>query len=127
MAKTSKKSMGAPPDAASTAEPIDAAQNGSSEQNRENNDAPKAGAANAKPSRKRATSARKSTAAGSAPRKPSTRKKPAPAETAVSEDDIRLRAYYLAEQRIRDGLAGDSHADWLEARRQLLAEAAGRA
>jgi hypothetical protein len=45
----------------------------------------------------------------------------------VSDDEIRLRAYFIAERRMREGLPGDSGHDWLEARRQLVAEAEGRA
>jgi hypothetical protein len=45
----------------------------------------------------------------------------------VSEDEIRLRAYFIAERRMREGLPGDSGHDWLEARRQLAAEAKSRA
>jgi hypothetical protein len=39
-----------------------------------------------------------------------------------SEDEIRLRAYFISERRRRFALAGDADSDWLEARRQLLAE-----
>jgi hypothetical protein len=45
----------------------------------------------------------------------------------VSDDEIRLRAYFIAERRVREGLPGDSSHDWLEARRQLVAEAEGHA
>jgi hypothetical protein len=47
--------------------------------------------------------------------------KPAPAYT---QADISLRAYFIAEKRIAVGLPGDPHQDWLEAERQLKAEAA---
>jgi hypothetical protein len=40
-----------------------------------------------------------------------------------SEDTIRLRAYYISERRRRFALPGDAESDWLEAKRQLLAEA----
>jgi hypothetical protein len=39
-----------------------------------------------------------------------------------SRDDIALRAYFIAEDRSRKGLPGDSHSDWLEAERQLRVE-----
>jgi hypothetical protein len=39
-----------------------------------------------------------------------------------SDDEIRLRAYFISERRRRFALAGDADSDWLEARRQLLAE-----
>jgi hypothetical protein len=42
---------------------------------------------------------------------------------AISDEDIRIRAYFISEQRIRNGLPGDSHHDWLEAHRQLREEA----
>lgn len=40
----------------------------------------------------------------------------------VSDEAIRVRAYHIAEERARRGLTGDKNSDWLEARRQLLAE-----
>jgi hypothetical protein len=47
---------------------------------------------------------------------------PAPAPGEPSDDEIRLRAYFISERRRRFALAGDADSDWLEARRQLLAE-----
>ncbi len=87
----------------------------------------KASAASGKTGRKRSSAAQRKTTPGDKPRKTLAKKKPAPAQSAVSDDDIRLRAYFLAEERARKGVAGDSAHDWMEARRQLLAEAAGRA
>jgi hypothetical protein len=40
-----------------------------------------------------------------------------------SEDAVRLRAYLISERRRRFALPGDTESDWLEAKRQLLAEA----
>jgi DUF2934 family protein len=40
-----------------------------------------------------------------------------------SDEQIRLRAYFIAEKRAQQLLPGDTHSDWLEARRQLLEEA----
>jgi hypothetical protein len=45
----------------------------------------------------------------------------APAEP--SDDQIRLRAYFISERRRRFALPGDAESDWLEAIRQLLSEA----
>jgi Protein of unknown function (DUF2934) len=44
------------------------------------------------------------------------------ASAQITDEAIRLRAYFVAEERIRLGRAGDEHSDWLEARRQLIAE-----
>ncbi|MEO8206219.1 MAG: hypothetical protein ABI615_08555 [Chthoniobacterales bacterium] len=41
----------------------------------------------------------------------------------ISNDAITLRAYFLGEQRQRDGHHNDSHHNWVEAERQLHAEA----
>ncbi|HEY6154403.1 MAG TPA: hypothetical protein VIW07_11745 [Candidatus Udaeobacter sp.] len=41
----------------------------------------------------------------------------------VSDDTVRLRAYFISERRRRFALPGDAESDWLEAKRQLLAEA----
>jgi hypothetical protein len=56
----------------------------------------------------------------SAPKKPSARA----ARTSVepTDDQIRLRAYFLAERRHKLSLPGDSNHDWIEARRQLIEE-----
>jgi hypothetical protein len=42
---------------------------------------------------------------------------------AFTNDDVALRAYFIAEKRNANGLPGDTHQDWLEAERQLMAEA----
>ena len=69
----------------------------------------------AKPAAKKASSPRKKTAS----RKKSASQKATPR---VSDEAIRTRAYFIAEQRERMSLPGDADSDWLEARRQLLAE-----
>jgi hypothetical protein len=40
-----------------------------------------------------------------------------------SDDEIRVRAYFISERRIQLSLQGDSDRDWIEARRQLVEEA----
>jgi hypothetical protein len=40
-----------------------------------------------------------------------------------SAEEIRLRAYFIAERRLQLSLDGDSTHDWIEARRQLIEEA----
>lgn len=42
---------------------------------------------------------------------------------AFSQDDIALRAYYIAERRLSAGIHADPHQDWIEAERQLAYEA----
>jgi hypothetical protein len=44
----------------------------------------------------------------------------------ASDEQIRLRAYFISERRRRFGLPGDADSDWLEARRQLLSETGPR-
>jgi hypothetical protein len=39
-----------------------------------------------------------------------------------SDEQIRTRAYFISERRRRFDLPGDANSDWLEAKRQLLAE-----
>jgi hypothetical protein len=39
-----------------------------------------------------------------------------------SDDVVRLRAYFISERRRRFALPGDAESDWLEAKRQLLAD-----
>jgi Protein of unknown function (DUF2934) len=68
-----------------------------------------------KPAAKKTASPRKKTAS----RKKSALQKKAPH---ISDEAIRTRAYFIAEHRERMSLPGDADSDWLEARRQLLAE-----
>jgi hypothetical protein len=53
-------------------------------------------------------------------RKPSGQKRKTKAE--VTDEVIRVRAYFISQQRIRLAIPGDPKSDWIEARRQLLAE-----
>ena len=80
------------------------------------------------PKKKAATPAKKKKTV--AMKKPSTRKpttsaaKPAASRPVEPTDDqIRIRAYFLAERRHQLSLPGDSAHDWIEARRQLIEEA----
>jgi hypothetical protein len=43
-----------------------------------------------------------------------------------SDEEIRLRAYFISERRHRLALPGDASSDWLEAKRQLLSETGSR-
>jgi Protein of unknown function (DUF2934) len=60
------------------------------------------------------------------PKKPAAKKSSSPASKPAiepSDEQIRLRAYFLAELRHKLSLPGDSNHDWIEARRQLIEEA----
>jgi hypothetical protein len=90
---------------------------------------PAAMAKSAKPTKATARPKSASKPAGKtpAPRKPraatGVRKTRKIGRVAISDDDIRLRAYFISEKRRQNGLPGDSAHDWLEAHRQLLEEA----
>jgi hypothetical protein len=77
-------------------------------------------AAAPKPKRKKALS--KKTARASRPASP---KKTLAAASIhePSDEEIRIRAYFIAERRLQLSLAGDSTHDWIEAKRQLVEEA----
>jgi hypothetical protein len=49
-------------------------------------------------------------------------KHPDAAAPQITDEAIRTRAYFIAEERARRGLPGDEQSDWQEARRQLIAE-----
>jgi hypothetical protein len=49
-------------------------------------------------------------------------KKKSPVSTAPTDEEVRLRAYFISERRHRLALSGDASSDWLEARRQLFSE-----
>jgi hypothetical protein len=78
--------------------------------------------------RRRSTGAKKSV--GAAKKKPAKTKavKSSRAVPAIelSDEEIRIRAYFIAERRNRLELSGDSNTDWLEAKRQLLSEVGPR-
>lgn len=48
-------------------------------------------------------------------------------EIVITNDDIALRAYFIAERRQAMGWPGDSSSDWVEAESQLRAEAKRKA
>jgi hypothetical protein len=72
----------------------------------------------AKPAAKKARAPRKKAESGKAPI-------PKKATPHISDEAIRTRAYFIAEQRERMAIPGDANSDWIEARRQLLAELGG--
>ena len=72
--------------------------------------------------KKKGSAAKKAVAGRSAKPRQSARSK---AKDPTNEE-IQLRAYFISERRHRLGLPGDASSDWLEARRQLVAEAALR-
>jgi len=39
-----------------------------------------------------------------------------------TDEEIAVRAYFIAERRLQLALEGDSDQDWLEAKRQLVEE-----
>jgi hypothetical protein len=39
-----------------------------------------------------------------------------------TDEQIQMRAYFISERRRRFDLPGDANSDWIEAKRQLLAE-----
>ncbi|MEP7071868.1 MAG: hypothetical protein ABI839_05740 [Verrucomicrobiota bacterium] len=41
----------------------------------------------------------------------------------ISDDAIRIRAYFISEARSQFAIPGDAAVDWIEARRQLVDEA----
>ena len=43
-----------------------------------------------------------------------------------SDEEVRLRAYFISERRREFGLPGDASSDWLEAKRQLFSETGPR-
>jgi hypothetical protein len=43
-----------------------------------------------------------------------------------TDEEIRIRAYFISERRRRFGLPGDANSDWIEAKRQLLSETGPR-
>jgi len=82
---------------------------------------------NKKASSKRSTRANKlpASAKKQTPAKTKGRSNPK-AAIEPTDEEIRIRAYFIAERRHRLELVGDADTDWLEAKRQLLSELGSR-
>ena len=52
--------------------------------------------------------------------------KPGSPKVKITAADVALRAYFIAEARYKQGIPGDSTSDWVEAERQLKAEASAK-
>jgi len=86
-----------------------------------------ANGAAAKPTRRAPAKAKKAaTGAKKAARRNASTKTSADLGPQPTDEEIRIRAYFIAERRHRLALPGDADSDWLEAKRQLLAEIAPR-
>jgi Protein of unknown function (DUF2934) len=79
---------------------------------------------NKKASSKRPTSAKKSPASAKKQTTAKTKGTKGSKGAAIepTDEEIQIRAYFIAERRHRLELVGDADTDWLEAKRQLLAE-----
>lgn len=83
--------------------------------------APKTTAAAPKPKRKKAAPNKQNVRG---PKPAASKKAPSPsARPEPSDEEIRIRAYFIAERRLQLALQGDSAHDWIEAKRQLIEEA----
>jgi hypothetical protein len=80
---------------------------------------PKAKATSSSPKTKK-SSPKKKTAA---PAKPAEKAASVARIAGPSDEEIRIRAYFIAERRLQLSLPGDSAHDWIEAKRQLMEEA----
>lgn len=67
------------------------------------------------PTKKGSVGAHKTTGLGKGPSSTSKYEPP--------DEEVRIRAYFIAERRMQLSLAGDSDHDWIEAKRQLIEEA----
>jgi hypothetical protein len=77
--------------------------------------------------RRPSTSTKKSKAGGKENVRTGVLKSRRPARTTEpTDEEIRLRAYFISERRHRLALPGDTSSDWVEAKRQLLSEAGPR-
>jgi len=88
------------------------------------------GIVEAKPKRKAAATAVRKKKTPLKSKSASASKPPAPTKAArgagvsePSDEEIRIRAYFIAERRLQLSLQGDSAHDWIEAKRQLVEEA----
>jgi hypothetical protein len=83
---------------------------------------PKRKAAAAAPGKKKPSPKKRASSAA----KPASKKSAATrAPSGPSDEEIRIRAYFIAERRLQLSMPGDSAHDWIEAKRQLVEEATG--
>ena len=75
------------------------------------------------PPERRSTKKKEIVSARKTPAKKRAPSRKTPAEP--TDEAIRIRAYFIAERRLRLAIPGEPSLDWLEAKRQLLDEAAG--
>lgn len=74
------------------------------------------------------TTAKKVTSAKSAAKKTGAKKAVKKSATVAkqpvepTDDEIRIRAYFIAERRVQMSLGGDPNNDWIQAREELIAE-----
>ena len=81
----------------------------------------------AKPARRAPVKAKKAaTGAKRATKRSVSKKGPPELGPQPTDEEIRIRAYFIAERRHRLALPGDADSDWLEAKRQLLSETTPR-
>lgn len=52
--------------------------------------------------------------------------KPGSSKVKITAADVALRAYFIAEKRYKLGIPGDATSDWVEAERQIKAEASAK-
>ena len=78
--------------------------------------------ADSKPPRSVPTKAKKAPAKKATKRVVSKKTSPKTSAGQPTDEQIRIRAYFIAERRHRLALPGDADSDWLEAKRQLLSE-----
>jgi hypothetical protein len=130
MAKSSKKSKETAVPESKPAAPNSAANNGDSAARPEKPVVAKSATGKTvKPARgaKSAGKDRRKTTAARKPRAAAPRENSAVGEVMVSNEEVRIRAYFISERRMQNGVPGDSAHDWLEAQRQLQEEAGKRA
>lgn len=75
---------------------------------------------------RRSTSAKKNGRKQSAPKTKASPHAPSTPFVSPSDEEIRIRAYFIAERREKFALLGDPGSDWLEATRELLSESGPR-
>ena len=68
------------------------------------------------------TAAKKTAAKKSSKKPPRGKSAPAKRSAEPSDEEIRIRAYFIAERRLQLSLDGDPANDWIQARQELIAE-----
>lgn len=119
-----KKAKPEEPTAASPAEPVTSTAAADPAVEAKKSDTKRAGGKKATAAKKTGskTAAKKTPAKKTSKKSPAAKTAPGAREVEPTDEEIRIRAYFIAERRAQLSLDGDPANDWIQARQELITE-----